>query len=231
MSSRVCSLNEILADIEEVADKALGVGNAANRILANIKCTMSDRACTEKSFNDLLTAYHYEILPTVVDNWGELLLEQREAMARMYNFFCGMHFIVGMAEHTAEAVRLFEIAHRESETTTVSTITEPTEAGCIRFIVTACKAFEKQGDQKSGRPLQFLSFLKQKGIQTVPLVHFRFNIIFIDGGRVFFLHPYIIEFLMKQLGAPNRLLKAVLADAKENLYYPGMHGGRHLAYE
>ena len=79
--------NEILADIEEVADKALGVGNAANRILANIKCTMSDRASTEKSFNDLLTAYRPEILPTVVDKWGELLLEQREAMSCMYNFF------------------------------------------------------------------------------------------------------------------------------------------------
>ena len=218
------TLNEILADIEEVADKALGVGNAANRILANIKCTMSDRASTEKSFNDLLTAYRSEILPTVVDNWGELLLEQREAMARMYNFFCGMHFIVGMADHTAEALRLFEIAHQESETTTVSTSTEPTEAGCIRFIRTACKAFEKRGDQKSGHPLQFSSFLKQKGIQRVPLVHFkgnRFNIIFIDGGRVFFLRPYIIEFLTKQLGAPNRLLQAVLADAKENLYYAG----------
>ena len=107
------TLNEILADIEEVADKALGVDNAANRILANIKCTMSDRASTEKSFNDLLTAYRSEILPTVVDNWGELLLEQREAMAHMYNFFCGMHFIVGMADHTAEALRLFEIAHQK----------------------------------------------------------------------------------------------------------------------
>ena len=218
------TLNEILADIEEVADKALGVGNAANRILANIKCTMSDRASTEKSFNDLLTAYRSEILPTVVDNWGELLLEQREAMARMYNFFCGMHFIVGMADHTAEALRLFEITHQESETTTVSASTEPTEAGCIRFIRTACKAFEKRGDQKSGHPLQFSSFLKQKGIQRVPLVHFkgnRFNIIFIDGGRVFFLRPYIIEFLTKQIGAPNRLLQAVLADAKEELYYAG----------
>ena len=50
------TLDEILADIEEVANKALGVGNAANRILANIKYTMSDKASTEKSFNDLLTA-------------------------------------------------------------------------------------------------------------------------------------------------------------------------------
>ena len=139
----------------------------------------------QKSLSDLLTAYRSEILPTVVDNWGELLLEQREAMARMYNFFCGMHFIVGMADHTAEALRLFEIAHQESETTTVSTSTEPTEAGCIRFIRTACKAFEKRGDQKSGHPLQSSSFLKQNGIQRVLLVHFkgnRFNIIFIDGG-------------------------------------------------
>ena len=86
-----CGRSEILADIAEVADKALGVGNAANRILANIKCTMSDRASTEKSFDDLLTAYHSEL-----DNWSELLLEQREGMSRMY-FLCRMHFIVGTA--------------------------------------------------------------------------------------------------------------------------------------
>ena len=51
-----------------MANKALGVGNAANKILANIKCTMSDKASTEKSFNDLLIAYCSEMLPTVVDN-------------------------------------------------------------------------------------------------------------------------------------------------------------------
>ena len=150
------TLNEILADIEEVANKALGVGNAANRILANIKCTMSDRASTEKSFNDLLTAYRSEILPTVVDNWGELLLEQREAMARMYNFFCGMHFIVGMADHTAEALRLFEIAHQESETTTVSTSTEPIlKQAALCLLELPAKHLRNEGIKNPGIPYSF----------------------------------------------------------------------------
>ena len=32
-------------------------------------------------------------------------------MSRMYNIFCSMHRIVSMAEHTAEALKLFENSH------------------------------------------------------------------------------------------------------------------------
>ena len=42
--------------------------------------------------------------------------------------------------------------------------------------------------------------LPAKGIQRVP---------FINGGHVFFLRPYITEFLTKQLGAPNRFLQGL----------------------
>ena len=88
----------------------------------------------------------------------------------------------------------------------------------MRLIRTACKAFERRGDEKSGCPLQFASFLRSRGIHHIPLEHFkgkRFNIIYHNGGGVYYLHRYILEFLECTWGVPNNLLNAVLEDAKE----------------
>ena len=65
-----CGLNEILADIKEVADKHLEWTMLLTECcpISSAPVTMSDRASTEKSFNDLQTAYRSELLPTVVDN-------------------------------------------------------------------------------------------------------------------------------------------------------------------
>ena len=37
---------------------------------------MSDRAATEKAFNDLLSHYRSEILPTVIQEWEQLSNEE-----------------------------------------------------------------------------------------------------------------------------------------------------------
>ena len=34
----------------------------------------------------------------------------------MYHFYCGMHLVVNMAEHTAEALKLFESAEGAMDT-------------------------------------------------------------------------------------------------------------------
>lgn len=138
-------------------------------------------------------------------------------MSQMYHFFCGMHVVVNMAEHASESLKLFENALNDSEA-------QQAEAGTIRLIRTACKSFEKRGDEKSGYPLQFTTYLKKQGIETNPFIHFRgnrFNVVFANGGRVYYLREHIINFLTKTWGTPNRLLKAVLEDASNDLYIAG----------
>ena len=129
-----------------------------SEIVMRIKSTMSDRANTEKSFNELLANYRAEILSLVVKNWEELSQKEKESMSEMYNFFCGIHFVVSMAETTSEAIRLFEKAHHKDSDLEVS---ENTEAGTIRLIRTACKAFERRGDEKTGCAVQFHTYLRR----------------------------------------------------------------------
>ena len=86
------------------------------------------------------------------------------------------------------------------------------------------RPLKKKGDEKSGYPLQFNTYLNQNGVEKNPLIHFRgnrFNVVFANGARVFYLHQHIVNFLTNSLGTPNRLLKAVLDDAYCKLYVAG----------
>ena len=77
---------------------------------------MSDRASAQKSFNHLLSEYRANTLPAVINNWETLTEMEKSSMCEMYHFYCGMHLVVNMAEHTAEALKLFENAEGTMDT-------------------------------------------------------------------------------------------------------------------
>lgn len=209
----------MLQELSETAAKQ-GITEAAQTIVANIKSTMSDRAATQKSFNAVLSSYRADILPSVVTNWGSLSDSERSALCNMHNFYCGMHLVVNMAEHTSEGLKLIEQNHDSTVTHSIHLTSEP---GTIRLIRTACKAFERRGDEKSGCPLQFSAYLKKEGYGKNPLIHFRgnrFNIIFANGARIYYLHEQIANFL-NLWGTPNRLLQAVLEDVSNTVNIAG----------
>ena len=54
-----------------------------------------------------------------------------------------------------------------------------------------------------------------------PSVAIRFNVVFLFGGRIYFLADKIKDFLQNVHGPANGLLKAVLADVKVPLYLAG----------
>ena len=118
-----------------------GHSEAGKTILANIKSTMSDRASAQKSFNTLLQECRSGILPSVVQNWENITIQEQQSMTQMFHFFCGMHLAVNMAEHVSESLKLFEQTHL---TNTQSVVSSDSGSGTIRLIRTACKAFEKK---------------------------------------------------------------------------------------
>ena len=68
---------------------------------------MSDRHSAEKLFNDVLHDFRVDVLPTVVESWSQVAEQDREQITRMNNFFCGLHFIVGLADTAEETVKLW----------------------------------------------------------------------------------------------------------------------------
>ena len=95
------TFTEILDDIYSV-QLALGKECASSKIVAKIRNTMSDRHSAEKLFNELLEEYRCEILPTVFENWNNLTAIEQDQLTSMNNFFCGLHYVIGLADSAEE---------------------------------------------------------------------------------------------------------------------------------
>ena len=100
------------------------------------------------------------------------------------------------------------------------------ESGTYRLVRTLCKAVQERGCEKSGRMVQFKSFLEnEKNITAVPLAPFkgnRFNILFLNGAGTFFLHKHCQEFF-DRCKDENLLLIAVYHDLSVPQFIVGCH--------
>ena len=76
--------------------------------MKSIKNLMSDRCIIEKKFNELLQTYRQSILTHVVQGWSDLSEDQRSGVVRMNDFFCGLHFIVGLADQAEAALKIWD---------------------------------------------------------------------------------------------------------------------------
>ena len=139
------SLKAILSDIELVATEG-----TANRILACIKNTMSDRHIVEKKFNTLLEDYRRDILPLVISNWDMLSEEEHLHLSSLNNFFCGMHVVVGMADCASSTLLQWESTHFDGNVPpNRHVLVRKSEPGAIRLIRTACKALSRHGSEQT----------------------------------------------------------------------------------
>ena len=134
-----------------------------------------------------------------------------------------------MAELIAKTFKEFEDIHLDGETGGAPMlpgikILSSTESGTVRTVRTACKALAKGADDKSGCYRHWKTYLRQLNINKTYLQHFkgnRFNIIFLLGGCVYYLHQHISNFFNNVHGTPNGLLKAVSADIAVPLHIAG----------
>ena len=209
------TLKEILHDVDAV-QLQLGKKAVSSKIVMKIKNTMSDRHAAEKAFNELLHDFRADILPTIAENWSNMTDEEKEQLTRINNFFCGLHYLVGLADSAEEALKQWE-AQCFNDTVTSS--------GTQRLVRTACKAFHHRGSQQSGCSASFHTYLQRHGIHKVPLAAFignRFNILFYDAAGVYYLKNHMIEYIESAHGQQaNRLLQSVLDDLKQSVYISG----------
>lgn len=114
----------------------------------------------------------------MTENWDKMSDEEKETFTRMNNFFCGLHFVVGLADSAEEVLKVWEATQYHDEH--ISTSTSSTQT----LIRTACKA---QGSQQCGTSALFRTYMRKQGLHKIPLAKFvgnRFNIIFYDGATV-----------------------------------------------
>lgn len=87
------TLDTLLGLLHEINDMP-GSTQTVNKIIANIKNTMSDRHVAEKKIKELLKEYRQNILPEIVNGWEQMNTGEKEQFTSMNNFFCGLHYLV-----------------------------------------------------------------------------------------------------------------------------------------
>ena len=144
----------------------------------------------------------------------------------MNNFFCGLHYIVGLADQAAKSLKEWEKVHFGAEkfgATELPRVYESGESRVVRLIRTATGSFQRRGNEQAGAVADFYAFLGKCNFK-MPLEEFRGNrnyVIFHNGGGIFMLHSHMRHFLSDIHGETNLLLKAVGAD----LAVPGLIAG------
>ena len=178
---------------------------------------MSDRCTTQKKFNRMFSEYRNSIVPDITENWAQLSQNERDKLSKVNEFFCGLHFIVGLADQSEACLKVWEgLLHGNEKVGTLAHGGYSNgESGTTRLIRTTCKSVQERGCEKSGRMVHFSTYLKDEhNISEIPLYPFlgnRFNILFLNGAGVFHLYSYLEDFF-SSVSDENRLLKAVHHD-------------------
>ena len=207
-------LKEVVGDISDASSKS----NFSDTFFASIKNLMSDRCYTQKKFNKLLIDYRNTVLPKVKSNWELLSESEKSKHLNVNEYFCGLHFIVALADTAEACLKLWEgVVFPDPKK--VGSLNHGSysngESGPLRLIRSVCKLVQERGCEKSGRMVSFSTFMKETNqMDTLPLYPFlgnRFNILFLNGARVFYLYPFLVDFL-NNLALDNKLMSAVYHD-------------------
>jgi hypothetical protein len=137
-ASVLSTFQEILQDIEETSLQSQN--EVAKKILLNIVSTMSDRAATQKKFNELLEEYRKTLLPDIVKDYSLLTEAEQASVGTLLNFFCGLHSLVHMAEAASSSIKAAEEGFFDSAPI-FNKAFKTAEPGATRLVRTSCKAF------------------------------------------------------------------------------------------
>ena len=194
--------------LEEVCKTTGDDGNCKfNKVFASIKNLMSDRCATQKKFNNLFVEYRKQIVPLALKDqgWENLSQEQQKKILNVNEFYCGLHFLVGMADQAEACLKVWEGILFKDDNNIVGSLKHGGdsngESGTTRLIRTVCKAVQQRGCEKSGRMVSFETFMKEEfGMAELPLFPFlgnRFNILFLNGAGTFYLYEKLVDFFKK----------------------------------
>ena len=213
---------EVLSDIGQLNNNS----NFVNQTIASIKNLMSDRCNTQKCFNNMFITLRETILPKVEELWDSLSQEERTSLSKINQFFCGLHFLVALADQADTSLKIWEnLCFPDGKVgskqfSNYQKASNNGESGTTRTVRTSCKLVQStQGCEKSGKMLKFSTWLKEeKNIDSVPLYPFlgnRFNILFLNGGGLFKIYDHLITFLEGlDKDNENQLVVAVKRDLK-----------------
>ena len=158
------AFQNLLSDMN-LACSAAGVGERVSlKLVEKIKSTLSDRGSVEKAFNTIFDNFRSSLLPSLYENWAQLPAVARDKISTVHHFFCGLHYLVGLAEQSEAVFSEWEKVHFEGKVGAGALpFTFETGPGIVRLIRNACKSFTKHGSEQAGCCTDFHTFVEDRG--------------------------------------------------------------------
>ena len=187
-----------------------------NKTFINIKNLMYDRCNSQKKISKLFAEFRRNILKHTV-NFDDLSRIEQEKMVEINQFFCGLHYLVWLADQAEACLRMWESIILEGRK--VSSIAHGGysngETGVTRLIRTVFKSAQERGCEKSDKIVGFATYLKDEfGMTSILLFSFlgnRFNILFVNAVGVYLLYDQLMDFFQR-IERNNKLLDVVYSD-------------------
>ena len=156
----------------EVCDSLENKDEIIRSTFINIKNLISDRCAVQKKFNDLFIEFRKNILKNTTKNFDSYSVEQQEKMTKVNQFFCGLHYLVGLADQAEVCIKVWEEMLYPGQK--VGCLSHGgysnDESGFTRLVRKVCKSVQERDCEKSGQFMSFSTYLKDEfGIPSVPL--------------------------------------------------------------
>ena len=146
---------------------------------------------------------------------------KRKTHKKWVIFFCKVHPLITFAEESNKALLWFESAVMEGKSKYA--LPSSGESGTVRLIRTACQAFQKRGNQQAGQLEDFKPYLGELDypLKLITMEGQRFNVIFYNGGAVYYHREHVSNFINSKC-KNNRLLLAVNEDLSNKVFVAGV---------
>ena len=205
------TLKEILTDLNETCNQIFDKQNIGFKILTKITSTMTDRAATETKFHHLVETYRKECLPHYYQDWDKFSPEAQTQLSKLYQFFCGLHLMVGIADTVNATIRDLETVEKNENSGTDCEEKSLGESEVVRCVRVVCKALSRGGDAKSGKQKEWRTHCdsinhSEYASMLQTFKGNRFNVIFLLGGNLYFLYEHALQCL-EEVTDPNKLIK------------------------
>ena len=138
-------------------------------------------------------------------------------------FFCGLHFLVGLADQAQACLKLWEniLLKGQSIGSLVHGGYSNGESGTIHLIRMICKAVSHWGCKKSGRITSFEFCMEEKYILSFSIYDFLgnpFKVLFRNAAGVYYLPDHLVDFF------DNTELENIASCFSLGLYGVGLQG-------
>ena len=114
----------------------------------------------KKKVKSVFQDYHASILPNVVENWGAMNEDIQINFIKVNDFFCGLHFLVGLTDQTEASLKVRDsLLYDDRPVVSIANGGySKGESGTLRLIRTTCKVIQTHGCKKSGGTSDFYTF-------------------------------------------------------------------------